>query len=155
MHVLLRGGLLQRLRLASGLVLFTFAGAHFLNHATGLVSLELMHQIQDLRTAVTRSTAGSIVLGAALVTHMSLGLYKLATRRTLRLPLWEASQIAVALCIPFLLFPHIVNTRIAHAVFGVNDSYLYELARLWPDRAVLQSLLLLLVWTHGCIGLHY
>jgi adenylate cyclase len=155
MHVLLRGGLLQRLRLASGLVLFTFAGAHFLNHATGLVSLELMHQFQGLRTAVTRSTAGSVVLGAALVTHMSLGLYKLAMRRTLRLPFWEAAQIAVALCIPFLLLPHIVNTRIAHVFFGVNDTYLYELARLWPDRAVLQSLLLLLVWTHGCIGLHY
>jgi ferredoxin len=155
MHVLLRGGLLQRLRLASGLVLFTFAGAHFLNHATGLVSLELMHEIQGLRTAVTRSAAGSIVLGIALVTHMSLGLYKLAMRRTLRLPLWEAAQIAVALCIPFLLFPHIVNTRIAHVFFGVNDTYLYELARLWPDRAVLQSLLLLLVWAHGCIGLHY
>src|SRR5262245_57722299 len=60
-----------------------------------------------------------------------------------------------ALAIPFLLFPHIVNTRIAHVFYGVNDSYLYELARLWPDRAVLQSLLLLLVWSHGCIGLHY
>ena len=155
MHVLLRGGLSQRLRLASGLVLFTFAGTHFLNHATGLVSLELMHQLQDLRTVVTRSAPGSAVLGAALVTHIALGLHKLALRRTLRLPLWEALQILVALCIPFLLFPHIVNTRIAHAVFGVNDTYLYELARLWPDRAVLQSLLLLLVWTHGCIGLHY
>jgi ferredoxin len=155
MHVLLRGGLLQRLRLASGLVLFTFAGTHFLNHATGLVSLELMHQLQDLRTAVTRSAPGTAVLGAALVTHIALGLHKLALRRTLRLPLWEALQILVALCIPFLLFPHIVNTRIAHAFFGVNDTYLYELARLWPDRAVLQSLLLLLVWTHGCIGLHY
>jgi ferredoxin len=64
-------------------------------------------------------------------------------------------QILLALSIPFLLFPHIVNTRIAHAVFGVNDTYLYELVRLWPDRAVLQSLLLLLVWSHGCVGLHY
>lgn len=155
MHVLLRGGLLQRLRLVSGLVLFTFAGAHFLNHAMGLVSLELMHQVQDVRTAITRSAPGTAVLAAALATHIVLGLYKLAMRRTLRLPLWEAMQIAVALCIPFLLFPHIVNTRIAHVFFDVNDTYLYELARLWPDRAVLQSLLLLLVWTHGCIGLHY
>jgi adenylate cyclase len=72
MHVLLRGGHSQRLRLASGLVLFTFAGTHFINHATGLVSLELMHQMQDLRTAVTRSVPGSVVLGAALVTHIGL-----------------------------------------------------------------------------------
>jgi ferredoxin len=53
------------------------------------------------------------------------------------------------------LLPHIVNTRIAHVFFSVNDTYLYELARLWPDRAFLQSLLLVLVWSHGCIGLHY
>src|SRR5262249_6608602 len=155
MPVLLRGDLHQRLRLASGLVLFAFATAHFINHATGLVSLELMHQMQDIRTSVTRSTAGTTVLAASLLTHITLGLYNLATRATLRLPLWEALQIVIALAIPFLLFPHIVNTRIAHVFFGVNDTYLYELARLWPDRAVLQSLLLLFVWTHGCIGLHY
>jgi ferredoxin len=27
--------------------------------------------------------------------------------------------------------------------------------RLWPDSAVVQSVLLLIVWTHGCLGLHY
>jgi len=155
MHVLLRGDLLQRLRLVSGLVLFAFAGTHFLNHALGLLSLESMHQMQQIRTAVTRSTGGTIVLAAALLTHLPLGLYKLAMRRTLRMPLWEALQIAIALAIPFLLFPHIVNTRIAHVFFSVNDTYLYELARLWPDRGFLQSLLLVLVWAHGCIGLHY
>lgn len=155
MHILLRGDLLQRLRLASGLVLFLFAGTHFLNHALGLVSLEVMHQVQEVRTAVTRSSVGTAILLAALVAHISLGLYKLARRGTLKMPLWEALQISIALAIPFLLLPHIVNTRIAHVFFGVNDTYLYELARLWPDRAVLQSLLLLLVWGHACIGLHY
>src|SRR6185503_14963112 len=43
MHILLRGDLAQRLRIASGLILFTFATAHFLNTALGLVSLETMH----------------------------------------------------------------------------------------------------------------
>ena len=35
MQVLLRGSVLQRARLISGLVLFAFALAHFLNHAIG------------------------------------------------------------------------------------------------------------------------
>ena len=86
---------------------------------------------------------------------MGLGLHKLVRRTTWRMPLWEAVQILLALAIPFLLFPHIVNTRIASSVFGVRDTYLYELVRLWPERAVPQSLLLLIVWTHGCVGLHY
>ena len=124
MHVYLRGDRLQKVRLASGLVLFAFAGAHFLNHAAGLISLETMHDVQAWRTAVTRSVVGSLVLGAALIAHMSLGLYKLVRRTTWRMPLWEAAQIALALAITFLLFPHIVNTRVASSVFGVRDTYL-------------------------------
>ena len=155
MHVYLRGDRLQWVRLASGLVLMAFAGTHFLNHALGLYGLEAMHDAQAWRTAVTRSYLGSVVLAAALASHIGLGLYKLARRTTWRMPLWEAVQILLALAIPFLLLPHIVNTRIASSVFGVRDTYLYELVRLWPDRAVPQSLLLLLVWAHGCVGLHY
>lgn len=151
----LRGDLLQRLRLISGLVLFTFAGTHFLNHAVGLYGLDAMHEMEAWRTTFTRSWPGSIILGVALLTHMSLGLYKFAMRNTLRLPLWEGVQIGLGLFIPFLLLTHIVNTRVAHTFYNVNDIYLYELVRLWPERWFLQSLLLLVVWVHGCIGLHY
>ena len=155
MHPPLRGDLRQRLRLASGVVLFAFAGTHFLNHAVGLYGLDAMHEMETWRTAITRSWPGSILLGAALLTHMSLGLYKLSMRNTLRMPVWEGVQIGLGLFIPFLLFSHIVNTRVAHSVYNVNDIYIYELVRLWPERAFWQSLLLLVVWVHGCIGLHY
>lgn len=155
MHVYLRGSFEQKLRLVSGLILFTFAATHFLNHALGLVSLELMHQVQSLRTSVTRSTAGTVILAAALATHIVLALLKTARRKTWRMPPWEAVQILLGLAIPFFLFPHIVNTRIAHQFFRVEDSYLYELIRLWPESALMQGLLLLTVWGHGCLGLHY
>ncbi len=155
MHIYLRGDDLQKLQLLSGMVLLAFAGTHFLNHALGLFGLEVMHQAQAWRTAVTRSVPGSLVLLVALLTHMGLGLYKTAMRQTWRMPPWEFAQIASGLLIPFLLLPHIVNTRIAHTVFGVQDIYLYELKRLWPSSAWQQSVLLLLVWGHGCIGLHH
>src|SRR6185436_2684978 len=154
MHILLRGGIAQRLRIATGLILFTFATTHFLNHAVGLVDLGTMHEVQAWRQVVTRSLPGTIVLALALVTHMALGLFKLARRTTLRLPAWELFQLGLGLLIPFLLLPHIVNTRIAHVFFGVEDNYLYELARLWPASAILQSTLLI-VWGHGCIGVHF
>jgi adenylate cyclase len=155
MNALLRGDVLQRIRIGSGLVLFTFAATHFFNTALGLVHLETMHEFQQWRWMVTRSAPGTFVLLAALVAHVSLALFKLANRTTLRLPPWELAQIALGLAIPFFLFPHIVNTRIAHVFFGVQDNYLYELARLWPASAIIQSTLLLLVWIHGCIGLHF
>jgi adenylate cyclase len=155
MHVLLRGDLVQRLRLGSGLVLFAFATTHFLNHALGLFDLETMYEAQQWRWAITRSWPGTVILATALLIHVFLALVKLANRSTLRMQTWELLQIGLGLSIPFLLFPHIVNTRVARSLFGVNDTYLYELARLWPDSALLQSTLLLLVWIHGCIGIHF
>ncbi len=148
------GDIAQHLRLISGIILFSFAATHFLNHAAGLISLELMHEVQQWRWLVTRSWPGTIILVSALFTHVVLGLYKTATRATLRLSAWELVQLGLGVSIPFLLLPHIVNTRIAHVYFGVEDTYLYELAKLWPANALLQSLLLIIVWAHGCIGLH-
>jgi adenylate cyclase len=155
MHVLWRGDTLQRLRLVSGLILFTFAATHFINHSLGLISVDWMHEMQKWRWVVTRSWPGTIVLLAALLTHASLGLYKLAGRATLRLPRWELVQILLGISIPFLLLPHIINTRIAHVFFNVNDIYVYELAKLWPASAIIQSLLLVIVWVHGCMGIHF
>lgn len=155
MNVLFRGSTAQRVRLISGLILFTFALTHFLNHAVGLISVQAMEDVQQVRLAVTRSLPGGIILGAALLAHMSLALGKLARRETLKLPPWEWLQILLGLAIPFLLFPHIVNTRFANMVFGVNDLYVYELIWLWPAKGVTQTLLLLIVWLHGCIGLHF
>lgn len=155
MNVLWRGDILQKLRLVSGLILFAFAATHFLNHALGLASVELMQSVQQWRWMVTRSWPGTIILLAALITHVALALYKLGTRKNLRLPPWEFVQIALGLAIPIFLFPHIINTRIAHVFFGVNDIYVYELARLWPASAITQSFLLLLVWVHGCLGIHF
>lgn len=149
------GGFEQSLRLYSGLVLFAFALTHFLNHALGLVSLEAMHEAQQWRWLVTRSAPGTFVLVLALTTHIALGLYRLATRATFRMSPWEYVQIGLGLVIPFLLLPHIVNTRVARSGYGVDDTYLYELARLWPANAFWQSVLLLAVWTHGCIGIHH
>ena len=154
-QVLQRGALLQKISLVSGLILFLFAALHFSNHALGLISLDTMVTFQEWRLLITRSIPGTIVLLAALMFHMGHGLYKLAGRSTFRLPAWEIAQIGLGLLIPFLLLPHIVNTRIANQFFGVQDTYLYELARLWPSSALLQTSLLAIVWLHGCIGIHH
>lgn len=145
-----------RLRIASGLVLFVYALTHFLNIGLGLFSVEWMDRAQDWRQVVTRSIAGTILLYGAFVVHMALALVKLARRGTLRMPFWEAAQIAMGLFIPVLLVAHLIHTRNAHELYEVNDrlSYimllLYDTADGWK-----QSLLLLVVWAHGCVGLHF
>jgi adenylate cyclase len=155
MHVLARGDLLQRLRLITGLILFTFAATHFANHALGLVSLEAMHAVQGWRKAVTRSWPGSIVLLAAFLVHIALALYRIATRLTWRLPFWEAAQIVSGLSIPLFLITHVIYNRGAASLAGTDDTYAYELANIWPALALEHGLLLLCVWVHGSIGIHY
>ena len=155
MHILLRGTVAQRLRLSTGLILFTFATAHFVNHALGLVNLHAMEVFDGWRTAVTRSLPGGLILLAALLIHGGLGLGKLVRRQTLRLQTWEWVQIALGLAIPFFLLPHVVNTRVASLVFGIQTTYPYELVRIWADTMVDQTILLLVVWLHGCVGLHF
>lgn len=155
MSVLWRGSVVQRLRLASGLVLFTFVLTHFLNHAVGLISLDAMVAVDHWRIAVTRSTLGTLVLLAALLTHLALAVLRIAGMRSWRLPRWQWTQIGFGFAIPFLLFPHIVGTRITAVMFGIDTSYPYELARIWPATMLDQTVLLLIVWVHGCIGLHF
>lgn len=155
MHVLVRGGWQQRLRLGAGLVLFLFSALHFFNTALALVSLSAVEAFDDWRLSVTRSALGTLVLCAALLVHVGLAMHKLAGRATLKLPRWELFQIATGIAIPFLLLPHIVDTRVAAMKFDVIDTYTYQFLRLWQDSPISQSALLLLVWVHGCVGLHF
>jgi adenylate cyclase len=155
MQILARGDIAQRLRLASGLVLFTFVATHLANHALGLVGIDAMLAMQDWRKAVTRSWIGSAVLLAAFVVHISLALAKIALRHTWRMPPWEALQIATGVTIPILLMPHVAFNRGAAMLAGTNDTYVYELAHIWPDFAWEMVALIVVAWAHGCIGLHH
>ena len=151
-----RGNLRTRLRIASGLVLFTYVFFHLLNIALGLYSLELMEHAQDWRQVVTRHPLGGLLLYSALLTHAGLALYRLARRRTLKMSFWEGFQIALGLTIPLLLMVHFVHTRVASSQFGVNDQMGYISGFIWDTSSGWkQVLLLLVVWTHGCIGLHF
>lgn len=150
------GSWATRLRIGSGLVLFAYALTHFLNIGLGLVSPALMDAAQDWRQVVTRSAVGSLLLYGALGVHAVLALTKLAGRGTLRMPLWEAAQIALGIAIPILLVAHLIHTRAAHEIHGVNDEMGYIMLLIYDTwDGWKQSALLLIVWAHGCIGLHF
>ncbi|WP_048447538.1 adenylate/guanylate cyclase domain-containing protein [Methylobacterium variabile] len=149
-----RGSTAQRLRLVSGLVLFAFAATHFANHALGLVGLETMVDVARWRTAVTRSIPGSLILGLSLLIHVAFALVRLAEHRTLRMPPWEAAQTLLGFAIPFLLVPHVLATRVTNLVDGTRTNYPYVIVHVWPDGMGYQTALMLVVWLHGCLGLH-
>ena len=151
-----KGNWRTRARILSGLVLFTYVFFHFLNIGLGIFSLEIMESFQDIRQAVHRSVLGTTLLYGALFTHMGLALYRLARRRTLKMPTWEAFQIILGILIPLFLTAHIVHTRMANDFFGLNDRMGYLVGLIWDSASGWnQALLLLITWTHGCMGLHF
>ncbi len=144
----------RNVRLVSGLVLFAFVTAHLANHALGLVSLEVMEAFRDVRTALTRSLPGTVILMTAAIVHAVLGVEKILSRRLSAISVRGLIQIAFGLLIPVLLARHLIGTRIAHEMFGIDDNYAYALWAMWPGEAWRQAALIALVWVHGCIGLY-
>ncbi len=150
--------IVARLRLATGLVLFAYVLTHLLNHALGLVSLQAMEQGSGLFRLAWRNLAGTALLYGSILIHFGLALYSVYRRRSLRLPVWEATQLSLGLLMPPLLMAHVVGTRGAHEIAGTQDGYSLVLYILWvakPALALRQGLVLLIAWVHGCMGLHF
>lgn len=152
------GAIIRRVRLATGIVLFAYVTTHFLNHALGLVSLAAMEAGLDWFRLLWTNPAGLAVLYGSLVLHLGLAFWSLYQRRSLRMPGWEAAQLALGLLVPPLLLIHVLGTRLAHQAFGTDATYTYVIFAIWvadPLQAVRQIATLAVAWSHGCIGLHF
>ncbi|PSL20210.1 adenylate/guanylate cyclase domain-containing protein [Shimia abyssi] len=151
-----QGNWRTKARITSGLILFTYVFWHLLAVGMGLFSLDLMHTAQEMQEEITESLPGAVLLYGGLLTHLGLALHRIAMRRTLRMPFVELLQVILGLTIPFLLWTHIVHTRIAQNDFGVEAEMGYIAGLIWNTQSGWnQAVLLLIVWIHGCIGLHY
>jgi adenylate cyclase len=149
---------IRRLRLITGIILFTYLATHFLNHSLGLVSLDAMEAGRIWFIALWRNPLGTIAFYGSLLTHFFLALWAIYQRHHLRMPFWEAFQLVLGLCIPPLLATHFVGTRLAYEWYGVEDLYAKTVLALWhntPTNGVRQALLIAIAWTHGCIGLFF
>lgn len=145
----------QRLRLWSGLILFAYCLSHFSNHAFGILSVDAMEKASVWHYRIWRNEIGETVLMLAVVTHVFLALWRTGRRRTLKMPPWEFTQLVLGLYIPWSLIPHVGTTMGLANQFGFSPTYHQMLTILWPQHGLTQSLLLLAVWAHAMIGLHF
>ena len=147
----------RRLRLVTGLVIAAYVTGHFLNHALGVVSVEAMDALRRPLAAWWRSLPGSVLLYGSLLTHFALALASLMRRRTLRMPAWEACQLALGLCVLPLLAYHVVGTRFAWGLLGREVSYPRVVSAIWSDpwQIAKQITLIGVVWLHLCFGIHF
>jgi adenylate cyclase len=154
----LRPSGIRAVRLGSGLVLFSYIALHLLNHSLGNVSLLWMEHGLAVQRFIWQGLLGSIALYLSLIIHFMLGLLALYERRWLHWTPRELAQVVLGLCVPPLLANHLTVTRIAFAEFGVNKGYAQELYSFWiasPGLGKVQLALLLVAWTHGCLGIAF
>jgi adenylate cyclase len=148
----------SNLRLASALVMLCFVICHLTAHCFLLVSFDDAEAARNVLMFPWRTWLGTGLLSVALLVHFSNALWSIYIRRSLRLIRWEWTQLALGLCIPALLIPHVVSTRIAESVLDVTSYYNTVLIVQWlmfPWLGAVQVIAVITVWTHACIGIHY
>lgn len=155
----LRGIGVRQVRLACGLVMFSYIFSHFFNHALGNFSYDTMEAWLRFHVWWWRIPVVNLTLYAAATTHFTLGLWALYQRRHFRYTFIEITQLVFGLSIPLLVASHLGIVRLGGLLFGRDPPhYVGPLLAYWVNRPYMigvQFLLLTVAWTHACIGLYF
>ena len=154
-----RGIGVRQVRITCGLVMFSYLLSHFSNHALGNISYETMQAALQYHLAWWRNPVVAAVFYTAVATHLSLGLWALYQRRHFRYTAAEIAQLVLGLSIPLLLIYHFVGVRLAGVIFPRElPTYASPILAYWVGRPWVhwvQFTVLLVAWTHACIGLYF
>jgi len=154
----IRGVSLRQIRLACGLVLFSYLISHFLNHALGNISLEAMAWGLHYHMLFWQFPPIGMAFYASALIHGGLGIWALYERRQFRWKAIEPTQLVLGLSIPAMIAAHVIGTRLGHALFGHDRFYPQVLYGYWvvlPLRIWLTLAALIISWIHGSIGLYF
>jgi adenylate cyclase len=154
----IRGIGIRQIRLACGLVLFSYLVSHFLNHALGNISMEALADGVYYHTVFWQFLPVAIAFYTAALLHAGLGIWALYQRRQFRWKAIEPLQLVLGLSIPALIIAHLAGVRLGQTLFGHEKLYpqvLYAYWVAWPYRILQMYAVLLIAWIHGCIGLYF
>jgi adenylate cyclase len=143
------------LRLGSGLVLFTYIAVHLVNHALGLVSLDVAEAGLRVAVRLWHSIVGTALLYGAAAIHLVLAMVAVYQRRRLRMPPIEVLRIALGFSMPLLLIGHFATARVGFELYHLAPDYHRIVWALWTSNGQGRQLALLAPgWLHGCLGLN-
>ncbi len=138
--------------------MLAFVVCHLTAHGLLIVSFERAEAALNILMYPWRTWVGTGLLLTAFFVHYANALWSIYLRRAFRLSGWEWTQLALGVLIPALLITHVIGTRVAESVLGVNSTYRTVLIAQWlvfPWLGVVQAIAVLTVWTHACIGIHF
>jgi adenylate cyclase len=148
----------RQVRLACGLVLFSYLVSHFLNHALGNISLDALAEGVHYHVLFWHFLPVAILFYTAALVHGGLGIWALYQRRQFNWLAIEPLQLLLGLSIPVLVVAHVVGARLGQSLFGQDKLYPQEIYSFWvahPSKMWQMFAVLVIAWVHGCIGLHF
>ncbi|MCK1367198.1 adenylate/guanylate cyclase domain-containing protein [Bradyrhizobium sp. 62] len=147
----------RQVRLVCGVILFAYVVSHFLNHALGNISVDAMEIGVYYHTLFWQFLPVAITFYTAALTHMGLGIYALYQRRQFRWRTVEPLQLVLGLSIPALVMGHVIGVRLGQTLYGHQKLYPQELYLFFvaSNRIWTMTILLLIAWVHGCIGIYF
>src|SRR6201991_531215 len=148
----------RQVRLACGLVLYAYLLSHFLNHALGNISMDALAAGVRYHTLFWRFLPVAIVFYLAALIHVALGIWAFYQRRQFKWKAIEPLQLVLGLSIPALIITHIIGVRLGQTLYGHEKLYPQELYSFWvahPYKIWMMPTVLVIAWTHGCIGLYF
>jgi adenylate cyclase len=158
MSALVRATSVRQVRLVCGVILFSYVVSHFLNHALGNISVDAMEVGVYYHTLFWQFLPVAIMFYTAALTHMGLGIYALYQRRQFRWRAVEPLQLVLGLSIPALVMAHVIGVRLGQTLYGHHKLYPQELYLFFvasPGRIWTMTVLLIIAWVHGCIGIYF
>ena len=148
----------RRIRLAAGFVLFTYIAGHLTMHALGNVSWQTMEAATHVHNFVWHSKIGTTLLYGSFAFHFGLALWALYDRRSFRMGSGEWMRLLLGFSILPLLLHHWAAGRYVYSAYDISRTYdvvltvYFGFVPWWGWR---QIAVLLIVWTHGCLGIHF
>src|SRR6202051_528268 len=154
----IRGISVRQVRLGCGLVVFAYLVSHFLNHALGNISMDALATGVYYHAGFWQFVPVAIAFYTAALVHAGLGIWALYERRQFRWKAIEPLQLVLGLSIPALIITHVVGVRLGQTLFGHEKLYpqvFFAYWIVWPLKMWLMYAVLVIAWTHGCIGLYF
>ena len=146
-----------KLRLGTGLVLALYVVQHLINHAFGIVSIEAAEAYRKTVGAMFQILPGQILLYGSILFHAVIALRSIYRRSSLRMPFWQWMQLLFGLSILPLVVGHAVGNRGFDLLGNIDPNYFSVITSLSLNPSFLVKLIFLIVviWIHMAIGLHF
>ena len=118
--MVLNENLINRSRMTTGLIMFSYVLGHLLDHANGVISVGAMQAWLHYMILIWSNPIGETVLYGALTIHIGLALRSLWLRRSLRMPAMEAAQFGLGFLIPVFFVVSGMNLDVVSIVGSVS-----------------------------------